>query len=45
MPKDLSAAIDDWIASQSAPIGRPEAIRHILSDWLRRRGFLAKAEK
>ena len=34
--------LDKYIANQSDPIGRPEAIRRILADYLSRRGLLAK---
>jgi hypothetical protein len=41
---EIDTAIDRWIAEQIEPRpGKPEAIRRILSDYLRRRGYLPKA--
>ena len=37
---DLEAGVDAYIAEQDEPIGRPEAIRRILTDYLKRRGLL-----
>ena len=37
---DLERALDAFIAKQKEPIGRPEAIRRILANFLTRRGFL-----
>jgi hypothetical protein len=37
---DLEEALDAFIAKQKEPIGRPEAIRRILTDYLKRRGLL-----
>ena len=38
-PAEL-AGLDTFIAKQKEPIGRPEAIRRILTDYLKRRGLL-----
>ena len=34
-------ALDTWAASQTPPMSRSEAIRHMLVDFLRRHGLLA----
>jgi hypothetical protein len=39
---DMEQALDSFIAKQKEPIGRPEAIRRILTDYLKRRGFLGQ---
>lgn len=43
---DLLAALDqfrgDTILNPDAPIGRPEAIRRIVKDWLAGHGYLAE---
>ena len=33
-------ALDAWAEEQPVPLTRPEAIRQILTDYLKRRGFL-----
>lgn len=39
----LLSALDNWIVEETEDRpGRPEAIRAILSEYLRRRGFLSK---
>ena len=37
---DVAAAIDRWIADQPEKIGRPEAIRRILAEYLRAKRYL-----
>jgi hypothetical protein len=37
---EVERALDAFIAKQKDPIGRPEAIRRILTDYLKRRGLL-----
>ncbi len=37
IPPDELARLDAFIAKQKEPIGRPEAIRRILADYLKRR--------
>ena len=37
---ELMTGLDAWAAKQKIPPSRPAAIRQILSDYLRRRGFL-----
>ena len=39
---DIEKALDTYVAKQAEPIGRPEAIRRILADYLKRRGNLPK---
>jgi hypothetical protein len=36
----LMASLDDWLSQQEPQPSRPEAIRQILTDYLKRRGFL-----
>jgi len=36
---DAERALDTFIAKQKEAIGRPEAIRRILTDYLKRRGL------
>ena len=38
---DIEEALEAFIAKQKEPIGRPEAIRRILTDYLKRRGLLS----
>ena len=40
MPPTELGALDAHISKQKEPIGRPEAIRRILTDHLKRRGLL-----
>src|SRR5437016_6183147 len=40
IPPPELAGLDAFIAKQKEPIGRPEAIRRILTDYLKRRGLL-----
>jgi len=43
MPGSLSAALDNWIVGLPDPKpARPDAIRRILADYLKRRGYLPK---
>jgi hypothetical protein len=37
---ELMAGLDNWIAKQPGELSRPEAIRQLLSETLRRRGLL-----
>lgn len=37
---DLVAALDAWTEEQPIPPTRPEAIRQILTDYLKRRGYM-----
>jgi hypothetical protein len=37
---DIEKGLDTYIAKSGANIGRPEAIRRILTDYLKRRGML-----
>ena len=39
---DLEAALGAYEKAQKKPVGRPEAIRLILTDYLTRRGFFKK---
>ena len=38
---DIEEALEAFIAKQKEQIGRPEAIRRILTDYLKRRGLLS----
>jgi hypothetical protein len=40
MERDQLSALDAWAAAQAPAPSRPEAVRRILSDYLKRRGFL-----
>ena len=40
---DLLSAVDDWQVKNGAE-SRPDAIRQILTDYLKRRGYFAKLE-
>lgn len=40
--RDVIDALDGWGADQSEPVSRPEAIRLILTKFLRSKGYLAK---
>jgi hypothetical protein len=43
MPPDISTALDAWIAEQMDPRpSRPEAIRRILTDHLKEKGYLPR---
>lgn len=43
MPPELSGALDAYVTAQADPsLSRPEAIRRMLTDHLRDRGFLPK---
>lgn len=37
---DLLLPLDQWIATQPEPPTRPEALRRMVADWLRERGYL-----
>jgi len=39
---DVIGALDDYRRDQDDLPTRPEAIRRILTDWLRERGYLAR---
>jgi hypothetical protein len=39
---DPLGAIDKWRAQEEGSPSRPEAIRRIITDWLRERGYLSK---
>ena len=41
LPLVLLQAADEWGAKQQPRAARPEAIRQILTDYLKRRGFLS----
>jgi hypothetical protein len=38
LPPDEAPAVDDWIAKQSEPLSRPEAIRRLLKIALKKSG-------
>ena len=40
MPPDLSASLDRWAQQQKPVLSRPEAIRKILTDYLKRKALL-----
>jgi hypothetical protein len=40
LPVSVLEAADAWAKTQEIPPTRPEAIRQILTDYLKRRGFL-----
>jgi hypothetical protein len=42
MPPAELGALDAYITKQKEPIGRPEAIRRILTEYLKRRDLLGK---
>jgi hypothetical protein len=37
---ELEAALDKWAGRQKPPLGKPEAIRRILTEHLKAKGYL-----
>jgi hypothetical protein len=44
MHGDQLSAIDAWRQPEEGSPTRPEAIRRIVTDWLRQRGYLPKGQ-